>query len=138
VTNKHVWTDGARNKKIDTRWGTECIFYFDAFIEVISRGAEAAKVETHLKKIASEDITRLQYDHHLNSATRAYFHGDHTDLCVGVVQITIGESSEIFCSSLVGGRDPVNKWMRKGGMNKARWIVLRNVSEGITFQVHLR
>jgi hypothetical protein len=83
--------------------------------------------------MASENIIRLQYDHHLDSTSRAYFYGDHTNLCVGVVQITIGESSEIFCSSLVGGRDPVNKRMRKGSMNKARWIVLRDVSEGVTF-----
>lgn len=79
---------------------------------------------------------RLEYDHHFESTGRARFHADHTDLCIGVVQISNGESPEIFCSCLVGGRDPVNKWMRKGRLNRARCIMLKNVTE-VTFYIDL-
>ena len=50
------------------------------------------------------------------------------------MQITNDESSEVFCSCLVGGRD----LMRKGGLNEA-WCVmmLRNIVEGVTFWIHL-
>jgi hypothetical protein len=60
-------------------------------------------------------------------------------MCLGVVQITTGESSEIFCPCLVGGRDPVNKRMRKGSLNnlKARCIMLRNVAKWVTFYIDL-
>jgi hypothetical protein len=54
-----------------------------------------------------------------------------------MVQIAEGESSEIFCPSLVGGRDPVNKWMRAGGLNRALSIMLRNIAERVTFWIDL-
>ena len=98
-----------------------------SFLEVNSRGAGA-----------SENIMRLEYDHHFELTTGGCFHADHPNLCIGLVQITTGESSEIFCSCLVGGRDPVNKRVREGSMNKARCIVLRNVAEGVTFYIDLR
>jgi hypothetical protein len=53
-----------------------------------------------------------------------------------MVQIMTDESSEIFCSCLrgrVGGRDTMNKWMRKGGLNKAWCDVRRNVAKGVMF-----
>jgi hypothetical protein len=58
-----------------------------------------------------------------------------------VVQITTGESSEIFCSCWVGGGDLVmNKRLRKGGLNKVRCIILRSVAEAerVAFWIDLR
>jgi hypothetical protein len=49
------------------------------------------------------------------------------------MQITNGESSEVFCSCLVGGRGPA----RKGAPNKAWCVMLRNEVEGVTFWIHL-
>jgi hypothetical protein len=80
----------------------------------------------------SEDIMRLEYDHHFISTSSAGFHADHPNLCIRVVQIMTGESSEIFCSSLVGRRDPLNKGTGEGGVNRVRCIILRNVAEGVT------
>jgi hypothetical protein len=54
-----------------------------------------------------------------------------------VVQITICESSEILGSRLAGGRDPVNKWMGKGGLRMARCNVLRKVTKEVML-VHLQ
>ena len=53
----------------------------------------------------------------------------------------IGESPEIFCSCMegpVGGRGPMNKRVRKGGLNKTWCIVLRNVAKGVVFLIHLQ
>jgi len=58
-----------------------------------------------------------------------------------MVQITTGKSPEILGSKLVRGRDLVNvKWMRKGGLRRARCDVLRKVSKDIRIwvQVHLQ
>ena len=52
-----------------------------------------------------------------------------------------GELSEIFCSCLagrLGGKDPMNKWMRKGGLNKAWCNVWRNIAKGVMFLIHLK
>ena len=86
---------------------------------------------TRQKKLASEDITGMQpeCDHYFISTRGARFHADHINLCIGVVKITTGESSEIFRSCLVGNRDPP----RKGGLNWVLCIMLRNVAEGVTF-----
>ena len=90
--------------------------------------------ETKPQEIASlEKIIRLEYDNYFNSTSGPYFHIDHTDLCIGVVQTTNGKSSKIVCSSLVGGRDPVNKGIRKGSLNRALCIMLRNVTERVAF-----
>jgi hypothetical protein len=72
-------------------------------------------------------------DHYFKSTHGARFHADHINLCVGVLQITTGELSQVFCSCLGGGRDPVDKRMRKGGLNRVRCIMLRNVAKGVTF-----
>ena len=77
---------------------------------------------------------RLEYNHHFEPTRGTRFHADHTYLCIGVMQITNGESSEIFCSSWVGGRNPV----RKGGLNKTWCVMLRNVAEGDRFWIHLQ
>jgi hypothetical protein len=81
---------------------------------------------------------RLEHDHHFKTTSGTRFHADHTYLCIGVVQITNGESSEIFCPCWVGGRHPVDKRMRKGALNKARCVMLRNIAKGVTFRIHLR
>jgi hypothetical protein len=108
-----------------------------SLLEVIYGGAGATKAAPR-QKSGSENIMRLEYDHHFKSTGRARFHTDHTNLCLGVVQITTGESSEIFCSCLVGSRDPVNKRMRKGSLNTARCIMLRNVVVWVTLYIDLR
>ena len=76
---------------------------------------------------------RLEHDHHFISTSSSRFHADYTNLCIGVVQITNGESTEMFCSSLIGSRDPVNKRMRKGAINGALCNMLGNVVERIAF-----
>jgi hypothetical protein len=86
---------------------------------------------------------RLEYDHHFELASGARFHADHADPCIRVVQITTGKSSEILCTSLVGSRDPVNKGVRKGVLNRARCIILRSVAKRIhlwrdVLDIHLR
>ena len=85
------------------------------------------------RKKASKKIMRLEHNHHFEPTSRTRFHADHTYLCIGVMQITNGESSEVFCSCLVGGRGPG----RKCTPNKAWCVVLRNVVEGVTFWIHL-
>jgi hypothetical protein len=52
--------------------------------------------------------------------------------------MTNGQSSEVLGSMLVGGRDPVNKWIGKGGLRRARCNVLRKVAKNVTFLVHLQ
>ncbi len=56
----------------------------------------------------------------------------HTNLCIRVID----QSSEIFCSQLVGGRDPVNDRMRKG-LNRVWCNMLGNVAKMVTL-IHLR
>lgn len=55
-----------------------------------------------------------------------------------MVEIPIGQSSEVLGSRLVGGRDPVNQWVGKGGLRRARCNVLREVIKEIVFLVHLQ
>jgi hypothetical protein len=84
------------------------------------------------RKQVSEKIMRLEYNHHFKPTSGTRFHADHTYLCIGVMHITNGESSEVFCSCQVGGRGPE----RKG----APWsVMLRNVAEGARdrFWIHL-
>ena len=88
------------------------------------------------------EIRCLEYDRHFNSTSGASFHSDHTNLCIGVVQIMTGESLEIICPCLrrVGGRDPMNKRIRKGSLSKA-WCKVRsrrNVAKGVVFLIRLR
>jgi hypothetical protein len=73
---------------------------------------------------------RLEYDHHSKSTSGSRFHADHANLCIGVVQITNGQSSKILCSSLVGDRNLVNERIRKGSMD--RRALLRNVTKRVT------
>jgi hypothetical protein len=84
---------------------------------------------------------RLEHDHHFKTTRGTHFHTDHAYLCIGVVQITTGKPSEIFCSCWIGGGDPVmNKLMRKGRLIKGWCIILRSVAEakGVAFWIHLR
>jgi len=55
-----------------------------------------------------------------------------------VVPITTGELSEILCSLLVGGRDMVIKWMRKSGLRRVWYDMLRNMTREVTFLIHRR
>jgi hypothetical protein len=58
-----------------------------------------------------------------------------------MVQIMTSELSEVFCSYLgawVGGRGPMNKRMRKGGLNEAWCNVRRNIVKGVIFLIHLQ
>jgi hypothetical protein len=58
-------------------------------------------------------------------------------MCSRVVQIPIGQSSEVLGSRLVGGRDPV-KWMGKGGLRRVGCNALGKVTKEIMFLVHLQ
>jgi hypothetical protein len=78
---------------------------------------------------------RLEYDHHFESTSSARSHADHFNLCIGVVQITTGDSSQVLCSCSVWGGHPMNKRIRKDGLDRAWWFnMLRSVAEGL----HLR
>jgi hypothetical protein len=58
-----------------------------------------------------------------------------------MVQIMTNESSKIVCSCLagrVGGGDPMNKRVRKGGLNKAWCIMRRNVAKVVMFLIQLQ
>ena len=89
------------------------------------------------------EIRRLEYDRHFNSASGASFHSDHTNLCIGMVQIMTSESSKIFYTCLgrrpgFGGRGPMNKRVRRGGLDKAWCVVRRNVAKGAVLLIHLQ
>jgi hypothetical protein len=77
-----------------------------------------------LPKRLSENTIRLENDHHFKSTGGQCLHADDTNLRIGVVHITTGKSPKIFCSSVVGRRDPVNKWVRKGSLDGALCIML--------------
>ena len=72
---------------------------------------------------------RLEYDHHSKSTSGTRFHADHANICIGVVQIMTGNSSKVFCSSLVGDRDPVNK-----RISRSRRALLRKVAQSVTLR----
>jgi hypothetical protein len=131
-TDKQTWQD-RRGTKQEGRYH----IISDGEQTEHSKASRAAKAESQ-QKTALEKIIRLKYNNHFNSTGGASFHTDHINLCIAVVQITNGKSSEIFCPSLVGDRDPVNKWARKGTLNRALFIMPRNVTEGVTFYIHLR
>ena len=76
----------------------------------------------------SENIIRLEDDHYFKSTSGQCLHADDTNLRIGMVHVTTGKSSEIFCSSLVGGRDPANKWVRKAALNGSLSIMV-NLAE---------
>ena len=91
---------------------------------VTSKHGAARAAPRQKQKTASENIIRLEHDHHFNLTSGPRFHADHANLCTGVVQITTGELSKIFYSSLVGGRDP---GMRESAMHGALCNLLRDV-----------
>ncbi|KAI0245455.1 hypothetical protein BJV78DRAFT_1263093 [Lactifluus subvellereus] len=49
------------------------------------------------RNAASEEIIHLQCDHHHESTSRAWFHTNHIDPCIGVMQIPTSKASEILC-----------------------------------------
>jgi len=66
----------------------------------------------------SRNIRSLDYDHRFISSVDALFRTDYTNLSLEVVHISIGESSEIHFSLLVGDGDPVNRRMSKGSLRR--------------------
>lgn len=124
VIRRYGKTDEARNKNADIRLGTKKLMMMEL----------GQRKQDPDKKTALENI---KYNNDFQSTTGSRFHTDHANLCIGAVQITNGELSEIFCSSLVGGRDSVNKRSRESGLNGAWRIILRNVAEGVTFWICL-
>jgi len=105
-------------------------------MELTSRGGEPAKISR--PKMALETARRLEYDDDFISTSGARFHTDHTNLAIGVVPITTGKLSEILRSLLVGGRDTVIKWMRKSGLRRVWYDMLRNMTREVTFLIHRR
>ena len=104
---------------------------YEFYLTCLTGTSQCSRISTR-RKMALENIIQPEYDDYSILTRGARFHADHTNLCIGVMQIMTGESSEIFCSCLVGGRDPVG--VRKGGLNQRVWcIILRNVAEGVTF-----
>ena len=105
------------------------------FMMVIPGEAGAAKAGPRQER-TSGNIRHLQYDHNFKSTSGALFRANHANQGTGVVQMTIGQSSEVLGSGVIGSRDPVNKW--KGGLRRARCNVLRKIAIGVMFWVHLR
>jgi hypothetical protein len=106
-----------------------------------SRGG--AQRKKHRQKAASEIDRRLECDHDFIMTSDAFFHTDHTNLCIWMVPITTCELSEILWSRLVGNRDTVNKrpGMRKGGLRLrgVRYhMMLGNAAKGVMFLIHLQ
>lgn len=101
------------------------------------------RTKTGTRKKNTSEIRCLEYDRHFNSTSGTSFHSDHTNLCIGVVEIMTGESPEISYSCLGGrggGRGPMSKLkrMRQGGLDKAWCKVRGNVAKGvIMFLIHL-
>ena len=85
--------------------------------------------------MASEPNRRLECDHDYILTSGALFHTDHTNLCIRVIPITTGKSSEILWSRLVRSRHTVNKWMRKGSLRRV-WHPMLGAKE-VTFLIHL-
>ncbi len=83
----------------------------------------------HLDEKASEsrNIRGFDYDHHFISSADALFHTDYMNLTLRVVHILIGKLSEIPHSMLVGGRDPVDKQIKKGSLRGVWDLLLRNL-----------
>jgi hypothetical protein len=78
------------------------------------------------KKVTSENIRRIDNNHHIESTSRAWFHPDHIDLRIGVVQVTTSEPSEIVFPLLDRGRDAVKKWMGAGSLGNTWCNMLRD------------
>jgi hypothetical protein len=139
IGDKQTRQDGqGTNKKADnTRQRTDQalgIIHPQISIELSSEPGKGSKRTPTKNGLRSEYIVRLEYDHYFKPTRSARFHADHFNLRIRVVQITNGESSEIFCSCSIRSRYPVNKKrMSKGGVNRVWRIVLRNVTEGVTF-----
>lgn len=56
-----------------------------------------------------------------------------------MVQIVTNELSKILYSCLGGWvGDPMNKWVRKGGLDKAWCNVRKNVTKGVMLLIHLQ
>jgi hypothetical protein len=89
------------------------------------------------KASASEDIYHFEDDHHSAMASRTRLHGDQINLRSGMVHVANGQTSEILSHWLTRSRDPMSCWVRKGGLSKEWWDMLRNVVEKVVFLILL-
>ena len=67
--------------------------------------------------MASEEISRFNYDHHLISISGSRFHANHNNLRIWMVKTTSGESAEVLCRWLIRSGRPLGQWDRKGGLS---------------------
>ena len=79
--------------------------------------------------MTSEDIKRIENNHHVESTSRASFRPDHVDLRIGVVQVMTSELSEIVFPLLDGGRDAVKKGIGGGSLGNAWCNMLRDIAK---------
>ena len=84
------------------------------------RRAEKAGCRTMTKPgMASEEIRHFKYDHHLILASGAWFHANHINVRIWMVQITASKSAEVLCRWLTRSGSPLGRWIRKGGLSGA-------------------
>jgi hypothetical protein len=77
------------------------------------------------KKVTSEKIRCIENDHHVASTSCAWFHPDHLDLRIGVVQVMTNKPPEIVFPWLDGGRDAVKDGI--GDLSSAWCNMLRDL-----------
>ena len=85
---------------------------------------------------ASEYICDFKCDNHLISASGAWFHANHINLRIGVMHITAGESSEIFCRWLA--KTLLSRWIKEGDLDRVLYNTLRTIVEEVVSFVSLQ
>ena len=89
----------------------------------------------------SENIIRFERNYHVKSTCAGtWFHVDHINLRIRVMQETTSKSSEIVFpgQQLVRREDPVNKRIREGSLSRTRWNLLRGIAENAIILVFLQ
>jgi hypothetical protein len=82
--------------------------------------------------MTSEKIRCIENNHHVESTSCAWFHPDHLELGIGVVQVTTGKQPEIIFPLLDGCGEAVKKGMGDGGLLSGAWcnvLMLRNIAK---------
>jgi hypothetical protein len=89
----------------------------------------------------SENIRCFENNYHIESTCAGtWFHVDHINLRIWVIQEATSKSSEIVFSGplLVRREDPVNKRIREGSLSRIRWNMLRGIAENAMILVLLQ
>jgi len=90
------------------------------------------------KASSSENIYQFEDDHNSTMASRTRLHGDQINLRSGMAHVANGQTPEVLSRCLTRSRDLMSSRIRKGGLSKERWDMLRNVVEKVVFLILLR